>query len=107
MVYPSEYEQFSKQKLNREYFRFHILLISSSTPADELRGFEWHTRYQIIKGICYGLLHLHKEKRILHMDLKPGNILLNDEMVPKITDFGLSRIEGISHTTSAQPLLSP
>uniref|UniRef100_A0ACD5WKQ4 Uncharacterized protein n=1 Tax=Avena sativa TaxID=4498 RepID=A0ACD5WKQ4_AVESA len=45
----------------------------------------------IIKGICAGLHYLHMEKCILHMDLKPGNILLDKQMMPKITDFGLSR----------------
>lgn len=66
--------------------------------ADELRGFEWNTRYQIIKGICEGLHHLHKEKHIYHMDLKPANILLDNGMVPKITDFGLSRLDEKSQT---------
>ncbi|KAF8731659.1 hypothetical protein HU200_015587 [Digitaria exilis] len=59
---------------------------------DELRGLEWHTRYQIIKGICEGLHHLHNVNKIIHMDLKPANILLDDHMVPKITDFGISRL---------------
>ena len=62
--------------------------------ADELSGLEWHTRYQIIKGICEGLSYLHKEKFIVHMDLKPANILLDVNMVPKIADFGLSRLFG-------------
>jgi serine/threonine protein kinase len=66
--------------------------------VDELRGLEWHTRFQIIKGICEGLHHLHKEKSIIHMDLKPANILLNDDFVPKITDFGISRPGETSET---------
>ncbi|KAL6643591.1 hypothetical protein ACP70R_018357 [Stipagrostis hirtigluma subsp. patula] len=74
--------------------------------TDELRGLEWHTRYQIIKGVCEGLHHLHKEKHIIHMDLKPANILLDDHMVPKITDFGLSRLDDKSQTMNAQRLLS-
>ncbi|VAH11992.1 unnamed protein product [Triticum turgidum subsp. durum] len=65
--------------------------------TDELRGLEWETRYGIIIGICNGLCHL-KEKNIIHMDLKPANILLDDHMVPKITDFGLSRPNESSHT---------
>ncbi|CAO1939867.1 unnamed protein product [Urochloa humidicola] len=75
--------------------------------TDELRGFEWHTRFQIIKGICEGLYHLHKEKRIIHMDLKPPNILLDDDLVPKITDLGISRHGEISKTISLERLCSP
>ncbi|CAL4982894.1 unnamed protein product [Urochloa decumbens] len=51
---------------------------------------EWIERCQIIKGICLGLYYLHKMS-ILHMDLKPANILLDYNMVPKIADFGLAR----------------
>ncbi|KAM3259891.1 hypothetical protein ACQJBY_051276 [Aegilops geniculata] len=58
--------------------------------SDEACGLEWRKRYQIINGICQGLNYLH-ENRIVHLDLKPENVLLDDNMVPKITDFGLSR----------------
>lgn len=44
----------------------------------------------MILGICEGLQHLHKEKHIIHENLNPSNILLGDDMVPKITDFCLS-----------------
>jgi serine/threonine protein kinase len=74
---------------------------------DELRGLEWGTRYQIIKGICAGLHYLHMEKYILHMDLKPANILLDNQMVPKITDFGLSRPMEISQTMTTHYFSSP
>uniref|UniRef100_A0ACD5Z1V3 Uncharacterized protein n=1 Tax=Avena sativa TaxID=4498 RepID=A0ACD5Z1V3_AVESA len=62
--------------------------------SDESSGLDWSTRYNIIEGICYGLCHLHVEidKPIIHLDLKPPNILLDDGMVLKITDFGLSRL---------------
>ncbi|XP_037481842.1 putative receptor-like protein kinase At4g00960 [Triticum dicoccoides] len=75
--------------------------------ADELRGLEWDIRYQIIKGICAGLHYLHEEKRILHMDLKPANILLDDQMVPKITDFGLSRPVENPQTMTTNHFSSP
>uniref|UniRef100_A0ACD6ABL2 Uncharacterized protein n=3 Tax=Avena sativa TaxID=4498 RepID=A0ACD6ABL2_AVESA len=68
--------------------------------TDELRGLDWNTRYRIIMGICEGLHHLHVEKHIYHMDLKPANILIDNHMVPKITDFGLSRLDEKSHTMS-------
>ena len=53
-------------------------------------GLQWRDRYQIITGICQGLHYLH-HKHIVHLDLKPANILLDDDWVPKITDFGISR----------------
>ncbi|KAF8658086.1 hypothetical protein HU200_059552 [Digitaria exilis] len=58
--------------------------------TDASCGLEWRKRYQIIKGICEALHYLH-EMRIVHLDLKPSNILLDDNMVPKIADFGISR----------------
>ncbi|KAK3119796.1 hypothetical protein QOZ80_9AG0675330 [Eleusine coracana subsp. coracana] len=58
--------------------------------SDAAQGLEWMTRYQIIKGICEGLHYLHQQK-IIHLDLKPANILLDHDMVPKIADFGLSK----------------
>uniref|UniRef100_A0ACD5ZAB2 Uncharacterized protein n=8 Tax=Avena sativa TaxID=4498 RepID=A0ACD5ZAB2_AVESA len=61
--------------------------------TDISRGLQWRYRYQIITGICQGLHYLH-QKKIVHLDLKPANILLDDYLVPKITDFGLSRCFG-------------
>ncbi|KAF8664752.1 hypothetical protein HU200_054474 [Digitaria exilis] len=58
--------------------------------SDASRGLEWRIRYQMIRGICEGLHHLH-QKKIVHSDLKPANILLDRDMVPKIADFGLAR----------------
>ncbi|VAI02955.1 unnamed protein product [Triticum turgidum subsp. durum] len=57
----------------------------------------WDARFKIIKGICDGLLFLHRIP-IIHMDLKPQNILLDNNMIPKIADFGLSRLFGQEQT---------
>lgn len=75
--------------------------------ADESCGLEWHMRYKIIKGICEGLKYLHKDRgeSLLHLDLKPENILLDENKVPKISDFGLSKIFGDKLTrTTKSPL---
>ncbi|OEL37418.1 Cysteine-rich receptor-like protein kinase 10 [Dichanthelium oligosanthes] len=58
--------------------------------TDASRGIEWRKRYRIIKGVCEGLNYLHNNL-IVHLDLKPGNILMDENMEPKIADFGLSR----------------
>ncbi|CAM0942725.1 unnamed protein product [Alopecurus aequalis] len=51
---------------------------------------EWAMCYKIIKEIIEGMQHLH-DNHIVHLDMKPANILLDDNMSPKISDFGLSR----------------
>nr|WDS82730.1 Rwt4 [Triticum aestivum] len=53
---------------------------------------DWNQRYQILKGICQGLHHLHDEMHVFHGDIKPANILIGDNLVPKIYDFGLSQM---------------
>ncbi|OEL20857.1 putative disease resistance protein RGA4 [Dichanthelium oligosanthes] len=75
--------------------------------SNEHCGLDWHTRYKIIKGICDGLKYIHEELEnpLYHLDLKPDNILLDEDMMPKIADFGLSRIFGKELTrTSQSPL---
>ncbi|CAL4984847.1 unnamed protein product [Urochloa decumbens] len=57
-------------------------------------GWGWEKRYGVIHNICRGLQFLHEECNIVHMDLKPPNILMDDDMVAKISDFGLSRFLG-------------
>uniref|UniRef100_M8BTY4 non-specific serine/threonine protein kinase n=1 Tax=Aegilops tauschii TaxID=37682 RepID=M8BTY4_AEGTA len=66
--------------------------------SDESLDLDWNKRYDIIKGICSGLCFLHEECHILHLDLKPENILMDSMMMPKITDFGLSRLFGEQQT---------
>ncbi|XP_044501138.1 receptor-like cytosolic serine/threonine-protein kinase RBK2 [Mangifera indica] len=54
---------------------------------------KWSVRYKIALGIAEGLLYLHEgcQRRIIHRDIKAANILLTEDFVPRICDFGLAK----------------
>ncbi|KAK6154670.1 hypothetical protein DH2020_008918 [Rehmannia glutinosa] len=81
------------------YVRMESLDSAVTRPGNEPTKkeiFDWSRRVHIIEGIAQGLLYLHhySRLRIVHRDLKASNILLDGEMNPKISDFGMARIFG-------------
>ncbi|GLT52659.1 hypothetical protein SLA2020_259870 [Shorea laevis] len=68
----------------------------------------WAERFNIIQGIARGLLYLHRDSclKVIHRDLKVSNILLDDKMNPKISDFGLARIfEGTQYLANTHKVV--
>ncbi|CAL5032183.1 unnamed protein product [Urochloa decumbens] len=63
-------------------------------PRDKFVPLDWLTRCKIITDIARGLSYLHEDcrQRIAHLDIKPQNILLDDNFNAKLSDFGLSKL---------------
>ena len=84
---------------------FCLIIPFSDTSTGE--SLNWSKRLHIIEGIAQGLVYLHdlsSHQCVVHMDLKANDILIDYEMNPKISDFGMARIlpssgtEGTSKT---------
>ncbi|TKY50451.1 Cysteine-rich receptor protein kinase 42 [Spatholobus suberectus] len=67
---------------------------------DKTKILKWRQRFDIILGTAEGLAYLHggSEIRIIHRDIKSSNVLLDENLNPKITDFGLARCFGADKT---------
>jgi len=74
-----------------------LILFGTDNREQQL---SWEQRYKIINGIARGLQYLHEDSqlKVVHRDLKASNILLDESMNPKISDFGMARIFGQEQT---------
>ncbi|XP_022714577.1 uncharacterized protein LOC111274223, partial [Durio zibethinus] len=77
-----------------EYMENNSLSRALFGPMNTRINLEWPTRHKICVGIARGLAFLHEESRlkIVHRDIKGTNILLDRDLNPKISDFGLARL---------------
>ena len=73
--------------------------IRTDRPEDQA-PLDWSRRYKIIGGVARGILYLHEDSRlrIIHRDLKSSSILLDQEMNPKISYFGMAKLCGVDQT---------
>ena len=76
------------------------MIVDIVSDATKNKSLDWKIRFKIILGIARGLLYLHEDSRltIIHRDLKSSNILLDELMNPKISDFGLAKLFGMDQT---------
>ncbi|XP_022134227.1 probable leucine-rich repeat receptor-like serine/threonine-protein kinase At3g14840 [Momordica charantia] len=78
-----------------EYMENNCLARAMFGPEDTQLRLDWPTRQKICIGIAKGLAYLHEESRlkIVHRDIKATNVLLDKNLDPKISDFGLAKLE--------------
>ncbi|CAN6180362.1 unnamed protein product [Urochloa humidicola] len=74
--------------------------------GDSSLKLDWSTRFEIILGIARGLTYLHEESSIciVHRDIKASNVLLDTDLTPKVSDFGLAKLydENKSHVSTTR-----
>ncbi|KAJ1441979.1 putative serine/threonine-protein kinase [Sesbania bispinosa] len=96
------YEYMANGSLDSFIFGSILNSIFGLNKADNTKGklLNWPQRFNIICGIARGLMYLHQDSRlrIIHRDLKASNVLLDDNLNPKISDFGTARLFGGDQT---------
>ncbi|OWM79609.1 hypothetical protein CDL15_Pgr023021 [Punica granatum] len=73
-------------------------IFPSRNSSDRL--LDWGTRFQIALGTAQGIAYFHEQcrNRIIHCDIKPENILLDENFCPKVSDFGLAKLMDREHS---------
>lgn len=93
-----------KRLLVYEYMENNSLACTLLGPENNRKKFGWEARRDISLGIARGIAYLHEEVQpyVVHRDIKSGNILLDRDFVPKVADFGLSKLfrDNTSHIST-------
>ncbi|KAJ4847857.1 hypothetical protein Tsubulata_000201 [Turnera subulata] len=94
----------AKRYLVYDYMENNSLAHTLLGQEQNRMNFSWEARRNISVGVARGIAYLHEEiePRIVHRDIKASNILLDENLTPKVADFGLSRLlgENSSHVTT-------
>ncbi|KAI3457606.1 hypothetical protein Pfo_014269 [Paulownia fortunei] len=83
-----------------EYMENNSLARALFGPEEHQLHLDWPSRHKICIGIARGLAYLHEESRlkIVHRDIKATNVLLDKNLIPKISDFGLAKLDEEDNT---------
>ncbi|KAG6685400.1 hypothetical protein I3842_12G110200 [Carya illinoinensis] len=83
-----------------EYMENNSLARALFGPEEYQLQLDWPTRHRICVGIARGLAYLHEESRlkIVHRDIKATNVLLDKNLNPKISDFGMAKLDEEDNT---------
>ncbi|XP_021834427.1 probable leucine-rich repeat receptor-like serine/threonine-protein kinase At3g14840 [Prunus avium] len=83
-----------------EYMENNSLARALFGPEESRLKLDWPTRHKICVGIARGLAYLHEESRlkVVHRDIKATNVLLDKNLTPKISDFGLAKLDEEDNT---------
>ncbi|MGI9624172.1 MAG: protein kinase domain-containing protein, partial [Acidimicrobiales bacterium] len=88
------------------YFLMPLMEGSLQDRIDSEGALDWQTATQLIAEVADTVEYAHTQK-ILHRDIKPGNILLDEEGVPRVADFGIAKLLDSSHSKSSKSLGTP
>ncbi|KAG6696132.1 hypothetical protein I3842_09G132100 [Carya illinoinensis] len=101
-----DFQKHMNQKLHIVYIKNRVdelpigVVMKTAGPEEYQLNLEWPTRQKICVGIARGLAYLHEEStiKIVHRDIKTTNVLLDGELNPKISDFGLAKLDEEENT---------
>lgn len=84
-----------------EYMQNKSLNVHIFGTASLRASLNWTRRLELIRGVAHGAAYLHggSGESVIHRDLKPGNILLDDQWMPKIADFGTAKLFAVDQKT--------
>ncbi|KAH7656621.1 Non-specific serine/threonine protein kinase protein, partial [Dioscorea alata] len=88
------YEYIPNGSLDKYIFQPRGMKMNNAIDTPERPLLDWNIRYRIAVGVARAIAYLHEEclEWVLHCDIKPENILLEDDFCPKVSDFGLSKL---------------